>query len=156
MEHIQEITLFILLTVGLFCPSLCVAFHLPPGRVPWEEPHSPWRLMLSGSVLWFLAYLLLLWLSYCRSSLVWPDVWLEIWDRTKEEKVGKTHGTVHIPTATNNQECLDRDKSQAGRSSGSQGQALRAGLVLPAGGSCCQELSESLEIFGSPSPSLLS
>lgn len=102
------------------CSVSSTSWQSPLGRAPF-----PWRLMLSGSVSWFLAYLFLLWLSHCKFSLMWPDVWLEIWDWTKEEKVGKTHGTVHIPTATNSQECLDRDKAQAGRSSGSQDQPLR-------------------------------
>lgn len=114
MEGIQEITLFIL-RQRIFCPILLRAFDLPPGKGSPVKSHIPlrdsccqeafhdfWPICFSGDF------------QHDRPSLLSSDVWLEIWDWTKEEMVGKSHGAVHIPTATNDSECWREVNSQAG------------------------------------------
>lgn len=109
MEGIQEITLFILLTVGLFRPILLRAFDLPPGKRSPVKSHIPtgdlgcqeafhgfWPICFSADF------------QHYGSSLGRPDVWLEIWDWTKEEKVGKSHGDVCMLTTTNGSERWER------------------------------------------------
>lgn len=116
MEGIQEITLFILLTVGLFYPILLRAFDLPPGKGSPVKSHIPARdLGCQEAFHGFWPICFSADFQHYRSSLGRPDVWLEIWDWTKEEQVGKSHGDVCILTTTNGSEHWREVKSQVGR-----------------------------------------
>lgn len=108
MESVQEITLFILLTVDCSAqgslPRLTYLpaksppkSHIPSGDSCCQEAfHDFWPIFFSSDF------------QHYRSSLVRPDVWSEVWDRTKEKNVGTGHGAVHIPTAPNNSACLEK------------------------------------------------